>query len=347
MDAATRYNLLQALLLQVGSDGRAEALFGESYGRVQNVANTFMIGDSFPDIYLEFPLIGEPFLDMTYLYHDVKAGARVEHEAAAGTEAIIDWFASVSDTHKGICFGYELDTKEPVLPAAGVHFQPREHTELVQPFCDAAGEPKRAQLYLEVNDRLPDDWKLSFFGMFRGRPDSPLRVCGYLDTQVRNQCAEDAHYLASVFEQVGFKAYDQVLLDQAQKFFEAAPGTVDFQFDVYPDGHLGNIFALDIQFEIEQPEQVKESFTTGAASRVMDLLKSTGVADDRVDHCSELSFARGISLPSEDGAFEPIALILMPVWVKARWKDGVIQPSKLYIRTYATELDSATNSHRK
>ena len=51
----------QTLLIHAGDEGRAEALFGESYGRVRQVAPPFIIGGQFPSVYLEFPLAGDRF----------------------------------------------------------------------------------------------------------------------------------------------------------------------------------------------------------------------------------------------------------------------------------------------
>ena len=63
----------------------------------------------FPSLYLEFPLAGDPFLDVTALYGEVASGTRFHSEAAAGTERMIDWFAQVSAQYNDLSFGFELD----------------------------------------------------------------------------------------------------------------------------------------------------------------------------------------------------------------------------------------------
>ena len=120
-----------------------------------------------------------------------------------------------------------------------------------------------------------------------------------------------------------------------------APGTVDFQFDVFPDGSLGTTFALDIQFEIKQPKVVRASFGEGPAGRVMRLLQTWGLADERWRLVPQASFARSLPMALKDGSLGKYAFTLMPQWVKVRWTDCELQPSKLYhlARTSVLELD--------
>ncbi|MBR2683140.1 MAG: hypothetical protein IKE22_07745, partial [Atopobiaceae bacterium] len=134
--------------------------------------------------------------------------------------------------------GFEIDTKEEVPPVAAVHFQPRRHPDLVQPFYESVGEPERARLHLDMAQRMPGTWPLSFFGLFRGRPGAPLRVCGYLDNAERRTCIESASHIAVTFDTIGFTAYNDMMLSQMATVMAVAPTTIDFQLDVHPDGVL-------------------------------------------------------------------------------------------------------------
>lgn len=328
----------EVLCLQAADNGRGEALFGSSLARARKAARPFMVGNSFPSVYLEFPLAGDPFLDVTVLLEDLAPGTRIASPAAAGTDAMLDWFAVECAGMQNVCCGFELDTKNPMLPEAAIHFQPREHKELVEPFCKAIGEPERARLYLDLAERMPKGWPLSFFGLFRGRPDAPLRVCGYLNDTERTACAQDPARIAEVFESVGFTAYDDGLLARTSSLLAAAPGTTDFQFDIFDDGHLGPTFALDIQFDSKQPEVVRESFKNGSAAHVMELLEGWGAADGRWRLAGEAAFARSIDVELDNNTTGRFAFTLIPSWVKARWTACAQQPSKLYHQAIAKLL---------
>lgn len=330
----------EVLCLQAADDGRANVLFGDSLQRARTALRPFMVGNTFPDVYMEFPLIGEPFLDVTVLYGELDANTRILSPAASGTEVMLDWYAEASAGHANISCGFELDTKERDCPAAAVHFQPRTNIELVVPFCEAIGEPQRAPLYLDMAARMPEGWPLSFFGLFRGRPKSPLRVCGYLAHEEREACAKDPKHLKAMFDAIGFSAYDEEMLAQASELMATTPGLVDFQFDVYDDGLLGTTFALDAQFAIEQPEAVVASFSDGGGAQVMNLLEQWGAADSRWQLGSQAAFARAIPVERDDGSIGNYAFTLIPQWTKARWKDAVLQPAKLYLLGSAGFLEA-------
>ena len=330
----------EVLCLQAADDGRGPVLFGESFERARKALRPFMVGKGFPDVYLEFPLSGEPFMDVTVLLKELEPGTHIDSPAAAGTEAMLDWYANMRAEHKGIACGYEVDTKEPGLPAAAVHFQPRKKTQLVEPFCAVVGEPERAALYLDLNARMPEGWPLSFFGMFRGRPGSPLRVCGYLARAAQSACVSNPEELGRVFRAIGFTAYNDEMLAQVSQLMAVTPGLVDFQFDVYPDGSLGDTFAIDLQFAIAQPKDVQACFTDGAGANVMNLLEKWNAADERWHLGAEAAFANAIPAWREDGSICKWAFTLIPQWAKARWKGGVLQPSKLYLLGSAGPLEN-------
>ena len=340
MRQPSHQDAFEVLCLQAGSDGRSEALFGDSVQRARKLAAPFMLGKDFPSLYFEFPLLGEPFMDVTVLYSEVESGSRVDSPAAPPCmPALFDWYAPVRDTFDDVAFGFELDTSKPQLPQAAVHFQPRGHLELVQPFCDAAGEPERAPLYLDTHARMPEGWKPSFFGLFQGRPQSPLRVCGYVSSQQQQQLAKSPDTLAGVFEAAGFEAYDGALLDAASTLAARVPGALDYQIDVMPDGSLGDTFAIDLQFDVEQPEEVCATFANGAGAQVMQLMEEWGIADGRWRLIPDAAFARALPIERENGTPGLFSFTLMPGWMKVRWRNGVMQPSKFYFLAKCSLLD--------
>ena len=190
---------------------------------------------------------------------------------------------------------------------------------------------------------MPEGWPLSFFGMFRGRPGSPLRVCGYHSDKQRRACAWSTSHIAHVFKSIGFAAYDDAMLQQISELMALAPAGTDFQFDVLPDGSLGSTFAIDVQLAIEKPRAVRASFDEGPASRVMEYLQMHGLADGRCSLAADAAFARAIPLPDEGCGQDAFMFTLIPQWVKVRWTDGAQQPSKLYFLGTAGPLSELQN----
>ena len=305
----------QALLLQAGDEERADALFGGSFQRAREAVPPFLVGSEFPGVYLEHPLSGEPFLDATVLLGPLGPGTRIASPAAGEHAAMLDFYAQAREEYHDVTCGFEIDTGK------------------------AAGEPRAADLYLAQDARMPGGWPLSFFGMFRGRPGSPLRVCGYLADAEREACAADPRRLAAGLDAAGFSAYDGAMLEQASALMAAAPVAVDFQFDVLPDGTLGPTFAIDVQFGIEGPKAVRASFEDGPGATVMGLLEGWGATDGRWRQAVRATFARALPVETCGGGTGRYAFTLMPQWVKARWTDGKLQTAKLYHLAHAGLLE--------
>ena len=130
----------RALFLQAADEGRGEALFGPDWQRTCEAVAPFVETGRFPDLYLEFPLAGKPFLDVTALYGWLEPGTRFATEAAAGTERLLDWFAKACRRDGEITLGFEMDAASGTGRLPAVHFQPRDDVGLAVEFCEVIGE---------------------------------------------------------------------------------------------------------------------------------------------------------------------------------------------------------------
>ena len=68
----TNKELFEIMCMRLERSNAAKALFGNGLDTIRPLIRPFLIGDDFPEIYLEFPLKGEPFLDATVLYNDIE-----------------------------------------------------------------------------------------------------------------------------------------------------------------------------------------------------------------------------------------------------------------------------------
>lgn len=339
MEELSPAETFEVLCLRAADEGRGPVLFGDCVSRARSVLRPFFVSPYFPSVYLEFPLLGDPFLDVTVLYGRLDAGMRIDSPAAQGTDPLFDWYGGIDKDVGDVSLGFELDTSKAQVPEAAVHFQPRDHDELVRPFFATIGEPDRADAYFELMHRLPAGWRPQFCGLFRGRPGSPLRVCGYLGANEKKACAEDPHQIEGIFEDAGFSAINEEMLDQMHELMRVASVGLDYQFDIYPDGTLGDTFAFDVQFKVETPRAVHDSFREGPAAQVMQLLEGWGIADKRWEHIPQAAFARALPVERENGEIARYSLTLMPGWAKVRWRNGVLQPSKFYLYAAAGFLE--------
>ena len=76
----------------------------------------------------------------------------------------------------------------------------------------------------------------------------------------------------------------------------------------------------------------------------MRLLEDWGLADERWHLAPEASFARAVPVEQDDGSMRLYSFTLVPQWVKVRWKNGVLMPSKLYFLGSAGFLGELTSN---
>ena len=322
--------VFEMLLSLASENGRDQSLFGGCIERARKLIKPFVIGDHFPDIYLECPLKEDPFLDVTVLYTGLPEGVCINSKYASGSDELISCFTEMRKEHSNICFGFELDTSKEDPKAAAVHFEPREHTELAAAFCHAAGEDKYGRLYCETAAKLTDTFPPSFFGMFRGRSDSPLRVCGYLGLREKKMIIEDTNNLVKFFDTIGFGAYDDKMLEDITKVLKLSPIEADYQFDIYPDRSVSDVFSIDIMLAEKSARSIRQSYQNGSLSRIMSFFRDRDIADARTDLISELATSFAFPVIKETGDITGFALVIQPSWFKVRWKGAKLQNAKSY-----------------
>lgn len=317
-------------------DGREEALFGHTIELARAVYEKTLIGDDYPNAYLEFPLIGEPRFDILSVHSHVEPGAKFAPGAGFGYQAMFDWFSTAGCADSVSC-GIELDCGDGEADRAGIYLQQRTHAELVEPFLESVGERARARNYADVCARRPYGWPPSYVGLFPGRPGTPLRMGGYMSDSVRRACADDPDELAQAFDAIGFTAYDAPMLERCAEFMGKAP-SVDFQFDIMADGTLGPTFGLSLSFNETRPREAHACMEKGYGADVMGTLEGWGLADDRWRLIADAAFARHVAFEREDGSEGRLALCVLFNYAKIKFIDCEPQPAKFYLLLNTKEL---------
>lgn len=335
MRAIDNNTAFRLLLASAASGGRGELLFGDSLERVKKIIPDFLGKGDFPDIYLEFPLFGEPFLDifLTVVAEEPYEGSYITSPLAEDSEKIVSFIRDAHRKYREVSGGFEIDTGSSNPGQAGVLFEPRSHTELARGFCQAIGEPLYGKLYEEMAGRLAASWQPSYFGLFRGREGLPLRIGGYLGQEEIAPCTKDPERIERAFKAAHFTAYDDEMLEQIRDIMALSPTDVEFQFDIFPDGTTGDIFSLSTFFPIEQPKAVITSFKEGTGRRYMDLLRKWNIADDRWEKSLGAVFAGKFPTGNVDVTFSAF-----PQWIKVRWNKKKLVPAKIYLLMKAGEF---------
>ncbi len=330
MPSPTITDAFDMLCIRAGEDGRDDRLFGGCIQRARELLRPFIIGSRFPSVFLECPLAGDPFLDVTVLYGSLSDKDVVKSKYAGDCEKLFRRYSNMKQTHHDVSFGFELDTSKEDPGMAAIHFEPRTDTGLVLPFCEAIGEEKNGELYLQTAAKLADTTPLSYFGMFRGRDDAPLRVCGYLEKEKMVRMINDKDSILSLFGKVGFTAYDDRMIDEIINVLKMAPRETDYQFDIYEDGKAGDVFSIDLRLVEKSAASVRESFRNGTAAKIMSHFSELGIADERTDMLSGMSASFAFPAVNENGEITGYKMIIHPMWLKIRWKGARLCNAKCY-----------------
>ena len=333
-DAMTAFDALYTI---AAGDGRGDALFGDSFELARPVYERTLVGNSYPTAYLEFPLLGEPCFDLLSVHGYVEEGSRFAPGAGFGYQSMIDWFSGVCEPDGIVSCGIELDLSTGETERAGVYLQQREHHELVAPFLESVGEAERTQSYLDVLARMPEGWPPSYVGLFPGREGLPLRIGGYMGASERGRCAEDPAHLGDRFRQIGFSAFDEPMLKRCAEFLRLAP-SADFQFDIMPDGSLGDTFGLSLSFNETKPREAHACMESGYGARLMQTLQEWGLADDRWKLIAGAAFARHVGFDRDDGTEGRFALCIRFNYAKVKFTACEPRPAKFYLTCHGSEL---------
>ena len=319
-------------------DGRGGALFGNSIELARPAYERTLVGDEYPKAYFEFPLLGNPCFDLLSGVDHVKPGAKFAPGRGFGRQGMIDWFAGVCGPDGAVGCGFEIDTSTGEIERAAVYLQQRSSHELVEPFLESVGERGRARAYFDVFDRLPREWSPSYVGLFPGREGAPMRIGGYMGAGELGLCAKDPAYLAERFRQIGFTAFDAPMLERCAEFMALAP-SIDFQFDIMPDGTLGDAFGLSLSFNEAKPLEARECMESGYGATLMQKLQEWGLADDRWKLIAGASLARCVGYEREDGAQGYFALCILLNYAKVKFRACEPQPAKFYLTCSAGDIE--------
>ncbi len=304
------------------ADGRGEALFGGRGERLRSAYEQTLIGDECPVVYLEIPLSGKPYCDMTALLSSIPADAAFAPGRGYGLERVFRWWRSRPEPVG--CCGVEVDVKGDGPLRAAAILQHDGKRDQIGPFLHALGAGDRLADYFAFCERLPGDWSDVYVGVFTGRPGAPMRVAALLAGTAK------VAPLAEQLRRVGFTAFDETMARQCASFF-APEGATELQFDLLPDGRVGDALGVIRFFTDLDVTRHASYMRTDRGAAFMAALEADGLIDGRWRLLPDCCFARGRRIPDEDGGALLFSFMTKIHSVKLKYAAGVLQGVKCYL----------------
>ena len=329
------FDLLYSLAAE---NGREEKLFGNSIEAAAPAFERMRIGSGYPTVYLEFPLLGSPCFDMLSVYGTANIGPddRFASGAGFGYGGMFRWFSSLPDK-SGCSCGIELDTGSGETERAGIYFQYRSNLNYAEPFLGSVGESARKEGFLDAVRRLPEGLPAAYVGLFPGREGSPMRIGGYMNRGLQEAVAGNPDVLGKAFRQIGFSTFRHDMLAFCAELMKMVPA-IDFQFDLFPDGTIGDVFGLSLSFNEVKPSESAECMEKGYGAKVMQRLQRDGLADERWKAIAGAAYAKAVPVETDDGKEALFAALIRLNYAKIKFKAGDPMPAKFYYMTKAALL---------
>ena len=339
----SQMQMFETLYALASRGGCGSVLFGDHFEQAKECFKRTLIGNGYPYTFLEFPLLGEPKLDLLSVYGYVEPGSKFPDGAGFGYQKMFDWFSEVCGGSSHISCGLELDLSKGETETAGVYFQYRKCRELIVPFMESIGAEERAESCLDVIRRMPEGWEPSYIGLFPGREGVPIRIGGYMGAAERAKCSGDPAHLCEQFRRIEFSAFDGPMLERCCEFMRLV-SSVDFQFDILQDGSLGDTFGLSLSFNETSPRKARECMESGYGAILMNTLEAWGLADGRWRMLAGVPFARHVSYLRDDGREGRLALCVLFNYAKVKFVECRAQPAKFYCLCKAGDLEDPVRS---
>lgn len=324
MDHSILYEILYAL---AALGERKQALFGNCAPAARKAFARSCAGNAFPEIWFEIPLLGEPRFDLHALTsrETLDPEAAFPAEVSGGFPDAFRWFACQGENVRQLALSWDL--KPNGDPSAAIQLLVADKDpDTVKGFLKAAGREDAFERYEAFSDRLPEGWRICYYGVFPGRPGSDLRVECIPDRYLQAVYAKDPELMRKHLVQIGIREFGDTLLHHCRDLADT-PFRLEFQFDVGEDGFAGPVMGASLRFACPPGESGWDFFNPdGEAGRLMNRICEWGLADDRWRLLGDTSFAERVTREKES-----CLLFCFTAFVKLRWRTGVPLDAKAYL----------------
>ena len=325
MDQLRIYEIIYALAAR---GGREAALFGDCGAIAREAFARSLASETFPELWFEIPLTGEPWLDLHVLVsqEDV-AGTNASFTGQGGPyAAALSWFADQKPHEaRQLALSYDTSEKDVEHPAVQLLVGRRDPATSLA-FLNAVGRSDATSSYQIFAQSMPEEWFACYVGAFprRNTPDDDrwVRVECIVGDDSQRSYANDAAVLREHLSRVGLDGVDANAIDAIQTLARSS-FPLELQFNVGANGAAPPIVSASLRF---QPDDWTDESRRESIYSLMRQLQDWGLADERCEQLEGALFCKRIS---RNGAHSTLSCI--PTFVKLRWRKGAPLDAKAYL----------------
>lgn len=329
MDRMKLYDIIYSLAAR---DGREATLFGGCAPTAREAFSRSLAGESFPEIWFEIPLAGDPWFDVhSLISHEDVAGTQAAFSGQGGVYAdALAWFGrQQQNTVRQLALSYDTHVGDIDNPAVQLLVNGRD-ISVPLGFLEAAGRSDAKEAYRAFLGSVPEEWYACYVGAFPGRRteggSSWVRVECLVRQALQQAYADDAATLRGHLERVGITWLGDDSLGEIQQL-ASSPFPLEFQFDVGAKGEALPTLSASVRFE---PEDWVDPNHVGCIRDLLREVQGLGLADGRVEQLARTLFAKRMTHGDESAL-----LSCFPAFVKLRWRAGEPTCAKAYLMARA------------
>ena len=325
IDRETIYSLIYAL---AATDGREKALFGTCAPLAQEAFRRSLVGDGFPELWFELPLLGEPWFDLHALAsrEELSPETTFSPETTGGYPEVFSWFAR-QDGVRQLALSYDVSSGNIDTPAIQLLIKDDDGVNTSAAFLEQIGRADAVPAYRAFCERLPKGWYACYTGSFPGRERQPIHVECIPQREQQMAYARNAMLLAADLRRAGLALHGSTILPRCRALMRA-PYAAEFQFEIMPDGSAGPTFSVSSRTDTFSVQPGSNPFLEdGPIGDLMEQIVSWGLADERWRLLMSGAFAKRISHGDNS-----VRVFCMPAFIKLKWRDGEPVDAKAYLR---------------
>ncbi len=325
---------LYETLYDLASQDAERELFGTSAQLAQEAFEHATEGTSAPTIWFEVPLSGPPRFDLHVAHGntDLHRHAPFAPDAMDGHGGLLNWFASKPREGGGLALAYDVGDGRISAPAVHVNVNAAKAFD-AEGFFAHVGRPEAAALYRDFASRIPQGWRIWYFGVHPGRPDTPVRIDCYVSKNLKRAYAAEPTKLEEDLQKVGFAVEGSTVRCVGAKV-AASPFGLELQFDLLSDGALGQTVGISAQFPLMPASAARQLWEAGGeAAQLMEFAVDSRAADARWRRIPDTMFSTAVK---NDNTWQ--ALYCVPVFAKFRVRANKLLDTKIYLQAGAPNL---------
>lgn len=320
--AIEREKAFEIIYALAACEGRDGALFGNGAEAAYEAFARGLCGDTFPELWFELPLMGDPWFDVHMLVSrkDLHGGEAYAGLGDTYSDALA-WFTGSKDTRQ-LALSFDSSTGDACHPAVQLLLDTKSMAA-AQGFLHAVGRADLTDAYHSFVIHMSREWYACYIGVFPSRSGADwVRIECIVGETAQRAFANDPEQLRAQLARVGISSMDEAMLAHVSELARS-PFPLEFQFDVARDGHPLPKLGASVRF---RPQDWIEPSARAAVEKLFSKAEEWGLADGRWRRLRETAFAKQVTL-EKDAA----SLWCFPAFLKIRWRDGQGLDAKSYL----------------